>query len=120
MPRPRSTTTKQFDCWASMRSTIVVDGSRYWVVRMPYHCALVSSMNAAVPTGRSHRSSAALASFALAPPALPVAAVLAELEPTFIGVARQPARPSTAAPATIRFSRMSFRPMTFLYEGKQS
>src|SRR6476620_7404748 len=71
---PRSTTTKQFDCWIIMRSTGTVEPSLY-CVKVLYQGVFWSSTTAKVPSDSLQCSSCGLAFSAVAPPAPPVATV---------------------------------------------
>ena len=98
---PRSTTTKQLDCWTIRRSRLEVGGRWYWPVRMVYQPADWFSTSETVPRGEAQRSSALLALAAPAPAALPVATVLASALPIFRSVVSQPARARAARMAAV-------------------
>src|ERR1700730_10794384 len=100
---PRSSTTKQFDCWIIMRRTGVVGPSLYCCSR-PYHGARTSSSTAIVPSGAAHLSRFGLAPSAVAPPADPVATVP---PPPSVGPVAQPETTARIA------ARTATRPTTF-------
>src|SRR5690606_32874092 len=101
---PRSTTTKQLDCWIKRRSSVEVGGSLYSPVMMVYQPADWFSISETVPSGDSQRSSALLALAEAAPAALPVATVLAPMLPIWMSVVWQPARASRLARAAAKGS----------------
>ena len=103
---PRSTTTKQLDCWISRRSRLEVGGSLYSLRKMVYQPASWFSTSEMVPRGELHFSSSELSPAVAAPAALPVATVLASCEPIFMSVLTQPvssmSEPAAAARASFR------------------
>jgi hypothetical protein len=95
---PRSTTTKQLDCWISSRSRLEVGGNLYSLRKMVYQPASWFSTSDTVPRGLEHFCNCELSLAAVAPPAAPVATVFASGLPMRMLVVSQPVS-STAAHA---------------------
>ena len=94
---------KQLDCWIIRRSSCEVGGRRYCWVRMVYQPAVWFSTREMVPSEESQRSSSVLAFSALAPPAAPVATVLASGEPMRMSVVTQPVSATAAMAVRARY-----------------